>query len=303
MSPKSGRGMSSGDSSVPRSGLAQNEVWSPSSQNTFGAWITKLAAEGFAKGTIRHHLHAVSSVFRYAHELDTVPASCNPVSKLYRKPSARRDRSQSQRAEYLEIPDAAQVLEAAKNLKRTRRNGLIEFVHPLVATLLLTGGRKTEVLGLTWGDIVFDLGLVTFAPNEWRGLKREWSERTVPLWPQLGEVLEGYRPQDFSPSDLLFPSPRTAHEGREGMVNDLRKVMVDLRKRSGVDLPGGVTIFRHTYATARLQTTDGGKQIALWTVAKELGHKNVSRVEDTYGHPSHYRPRGEVVEYRIGSVG
>jgi len=36
----------------------------------------------------------------------------------------------------------------------------------------------------------------------------------------------------------------------------------------------------------------------LWTAAKELGHKNVSRVEDTYGHPNHFRPRGEVVEYR-----
>ena len=58
-------------------------------------------------------------------------------------------------------------------------------------------------------------------------------------------------------------------------------------------------LFRHTYATARLQTTDGGKQISLWTVAKELGHKTVARVEDTYGHPSHFRPRGEVVEYRV----
>ena len=190
-------------------------------------------------------------------------------------------------------------MEAAKKLKRTRRNGLIKFVHPLVATFLLTGGRKAEVLGLTWGDIDFDLGLVTFAPNDWRGLKREWSERTVPLWPQLREILEAYRPANCSPSDLVFPSPRTSHGGREGMVNDLRKIMIDLRKDSGVDLPEGVTVFRHTYATARLQTTDGGKQISLWTVAKELGHKNVSRVEDTHGHPSHYRPRGEVVEYRI----
>ena len=262
-------------------------------------WINKLTAEGFANGTIRHHLHALSSVYRYAHELDTVPPSCNPVSRLYRKPSARRDRKESQRAEYLEIPEAAKVLKAARKLKRTRRNGLIEFVHPLVATFLLTGGRKAEVLGLTWGDIDFDLGLVTFAPNEWRGLKREWSERTVPLWPQLREILEAYRTATRSPSDLVFPSPRTAHGGREGMVNDLRKIMVDLRKHSKVDLPEGVTIFRHTYATARLQTTDGGKQISLWTVAKELGHKNVSHVEDTYGHPSHYRPRGEVVEYRV----
>ena len=258
-------------------------------------WINKLTAEGFANGTIRHHLHALSSVYRYAQELDTVPPSCNPVSRLYRKPSARRDRKESQRAEYLEIPDAAKVLEAARKLKRTRRNGLIEFVHPLVATFLLTGGRKAEVLGLTWGDIDFDLGLVTFAPNQWRGLKREWSERSVPLWPQLREVLEAYRPANHSPSDLVFPSPRTAQGGREGMVNDLRKAMTELRRQSSVDLPEGVTIFRHTYATARLQTTDNGKQIAIWTVAKELGHKNVARVEDTYGHPSHYRPRGEVV--------
>lgn len=49
----------------------------------------------------------------------------------------------------------------------------------------------------------------------------------------------------------------------------------------------------------RLQTTDNRKQISLWTVAKELGHKTVARVEDTYGHPSYYRPRDEVVEYRI----
>ena len=39
--------------------------------------------------------------------------------------------------------------------------------------------------------------------------------------------------------------------------------------------------------------------ISLWTVAKEMGHKSVARIEDTYGHASHYRPRGEVVEYRI----
>ncbi len=64
-----------------------------------------------------------------------------------------------------------------------------------------------------------------------------------------------------------------------------------------------LTKFRHTYATARLQTTDNGKPIALWTVAKELGHKNVARVEDTYGHPSHYRQRGEVVEYRNSGLG
>jgi integrase len=73
----------------------------------------------------------------------------------------------------------------------------------------------------------------------------------------------------------------------------------DISKESGITPPPTAKAFRHTYATARLQTTDGGKQISLWTVAKELGHKTVARVEDTYGHPSHFRPRGEVVEYRV----
>jgi integrase len=82
------------------------------------------------------------------------------------------------------------------------------------------------------------------------------------------------------------------------MFTDLRKPLAVISDELGIQVPT-LTKFRHTYATARLQTTDGGKQIALWTVAKELGHKTVSRVEDTYGHPSHYRPRGEVVEYRL----
>ncbi len=97
----------------------------------------------------------------------------------------------------------------------------------------------------------------------------------------------------------MFPSPRTGAWGQESMIHDVRSIMSALAKDSGVDLPVGVTIFRHTYATARLQTTDNEKPISLWTVAKELGHKTVARVEDTYGHPSHYRPRGEVVEYRL----
>ena len=61
----------------------------------------------------------------------------------------------------------------------------------------------------------------------------------------------------------------------------MRKPLREISKTVGCTVPR-LTKFRHTYATARLQTTDNGKQISLWTVAKELGHKNVSRVKDTY---------------------
>ncbi len=263
------------------------------------AWMRKLE-KNYAGGTCRHHAYSVSILYRYARALGTVPSGYNPVHDVFELPSARRGRNQSQKAKYLEIPDAAKVLKAAKRLERAPKGGLIEFVHPLIATFLLSGGRAAEVLGLTWDDIDFDLKQITFKPNKWRGLKREWSERTIPMWPQLLPILKAHR-KKMKGDRLVFPSPRLAFVGKEGMIHDIRNVMNELRKESGVaNLPGGVTIFRHTYATARLQTTDNGKQISLWTVKNEMGHKTVSLIETTYGHPSSFRPRGEVVEYRVG---
>ena len=163
----------------------------------------------------------------------------------------------------------------------------------MIATYLLTGGRRREVLGLLVSDIDFENKLVRIQPNQHRRLKRIWSERAVPLWPQLEEILRPYvNALDRSRDELLFPS-QTAE-----MITDLRNPLGAIAAVAEMERPQ-LTKFRHTYATARLQTTDGGKQISLWTVAKELGHKNVSRVEDTYGHPSHYHARGEVVEYRV----
>jgi integrase len=202
---------------------------------------------------------------------------------MYRKPKATK-KEQQKTDEFFEIPEAARFLEAA------REHG---SYYEVIGTYLLTGGRRKEVLGLLVGDIDLEAELVRIRPNRYRGLKRTWSERVVPLWPQLREILEPYlEARDGVPEDLLFPGLTG------GMITDLRKPLREISEKAGLPEPR-LTKFRHTYATARLQTTDGGKQISLWQVAKELGHKTVARVEDTYGHPSHYRPRGEVVEYRV----
>ena len=229
----------------------------------------------------RHHLHALSGLYRYAQELDVVPVGYNPVRGLYRKPSAVKKQRRTE--EFFEIDEAAHFLGAAQRLAQ----------YPeVIATYLLTGGRRSEVLGLLVRDIDLENNLVRMRPNAYRGLKRAWSERVVPLWPQLREIIEPLC-LDRAAADgeaLLFP-------GRAGhMITDLRKPLAAIADEAGVAVPR-LTKFRHTYATARLQTTDNGKQISLWTVAKELGHKTVARVEDIYGHPNHYRPRGEVVEY------
>ena len=243
-------------------------------------WLTRFLH--LSTSNQRHHLHALSGLYGYAQEMEVVPLGYNPVSGLHGKPSVVLTRQRAD--EFFEIDEAARFLDAARRL---------DLHHEMIATYLLTGGRRSEVFGLLVSDIDFENKLIRIQPNQHRRLKRVWSERAVPLWPQLEEILRPYVDGlGRSGDELLFPSQTGA------MITDLRKPLGAIAAEAGIDMPR-LTKFRHTYATARLQTTDGGSQISLWTVAKEMGHKSVARIEDTYGHASHYRPRGEAVEYRI----
>ncbi|HEV2751649.1 MAG TPA: tyrosine-type recombinase/integrase [Gemmatimonadales bacterium] len=218
------------------------------------------------------------------------------------KASGEAPERPSVEAHWLEVSDAALLLEAARLYRPTPGfdggRAAVPFLYPLIATLLLTGGRETEVLGLEVDDVSFDRRTITFRPNTWRRLKTKRSHRTVHMWPQLEEILRAYvfnshRP----PSRLLFPSPYTR---KEQMVTDWRKGLDAVAVRAGWKV-GEVRSkqFRHTYITARLQTLDHGEPVSTWTVAKEVGHRSTDMIEETYGHLGQVRHRSEVVEYRV----
>jgi integrase len=195
-------------------------------------------------------------------------------------------------AKWLEIPDASLILEAARTHDATAR------AYALIATFLLTGGRESEVLGLEMDDVSFDRRTVTFRPNDWRRLKTSTSFRSVPLFPQLEEILRLWVfGVGRSPGQLLFPSYRT---GREAMATDFRKLLDAVAERAGWKA-GEIRskMFRHTYCAARLQTLDQGAPVSVYTVARELGHGGDSMVKRVYGHLGTVRHRAEAVEYRV----
>jgi integrase len=145
-------------------------------------------------GTIRHRINALSNLFRRAQRWKYVPIGYNPVALLER---GERPAIPKSSTAFLEVPSVALLFEAARTYSRTKREPEMAIAHAVLATLVLTGGRKSEVLGLELNDISFDRKTVTFRPNQWRGkdgrgrdrLKTVGSQRVVPLWPQLEELL------------------------------------------------------------------------------------------------------------------
>src|SRR5207244_11451505 len=95
---------------------------------------------------------------------------------------------------------------------------------------------------------------------------------------------------------LVFPSDRM---GEERMLVDVRKLLDRVTEHAGTlyVMAGGrrrkaepgeirTKAFRHTYCTTRMQPLDLGQPVAVWTVAKELGHDStdlIARVAGSLG--------------------
>ena len=262
------------------------------------AFVAHLQTKGNGRGgtlsggSILKHLNALGNLYRRAASEEYVPPGYNPVAALLDKPTADHHE-----AAWLEVHEAALFLDATERHRPVRAYCALRAIHPLVATFLLTGGRKAEVLGLEVRDVSFDRKTVTFRPNEHRRLKTRNSHRTVPLWPQLEEILRPYVFSATAPrgEGLLFPSDRGG-----GMIWDMRKAL-DAIARSAAWEAGEIRtrMFRHTYCAARLQTLDRGAPVSPWVVSREMGHGDLSLVDRVYGHLGDVRHRSEVVEFRV----
>lgn len=213
----------------------------------------------------------------------------NPVRNMTVRPIIERPEAQ-----YFEASDVWRILEAAREYDAQRPGS---FMHPIIATLAYTGGRKAEILGLEIEDVDFDTvaaqgiqGKVQIRSNNWRGLKTPGSERTIPMWPELRAILLPF--VGDRDRGLLFPSV-SGH-----LRKDLRKPFDQIGRMAG--LPMGrvrTKAFRHTYGSMRIQTVDAGEPVAIYTVSRELGHRDTTMVEQTYGHLLNKRHRREVVSY------
>lgn len=245
-----------------------------------------LRGQTVATQTLLHELHAMSNLFRRA--VTESRALFNPFDRdhLFKKPEVRRAE-----AVWLELGEADRLIRAAFEQDGKSHSRAFSHLGPIVATTLLTGGRWGEVSGLEVSDIDFEAKTIRFRPNRWRELKSRHAKRRVRMWPQLENILLAYVDARPDLDALLFPA-----EGG-GRLTDLRAGLNNALEASGITKRVTWHTLRHTYAAARLQTTDAGAPISPYTVMKELGHGSLTLIEETYGHLMNTRHRSPVVEY------
>ena len=170
--------------------------------------------------------------------------------------------------------------------------------YPLWYTLIFTGLRRSEALGLKWGDV--DLLLLKISVN--RSLvylnhavngnrilektpKTARSRRYISITPSNAIVLRGhYQKQNenrkrvgvrmLQDSDFIF----STLDGKPYLPNSITHAWIKLVRRCG--LPGRrLHDCRHTYATLLLK-----QNVNSIIVSRQLGHASVKTTEDIYSH-------------------
>lgn len=128
-------------------------------------------AAGIGRATLNRYRSGLSGLFTWAIARGYHPGP-NPIR------SVRKFRESPGRTRYLTPQEADRlVLAASAHLK------------PILVTALHTGGRISEVLGLLWGDVDLEAGVVTFR----RETTKNARPRSVPMSPELHAAISALR--------------------------------------------------------------------------------------------------------------
>lgn len=206
--------------------------------------------------TISHNLAIIRQVFNKANLLGLYQGE-NPAKKV-KKPKA-----DNRRIRFLSEDEAERLLEELK--KRS------PDLHDMALLALHCGPRAGEIFGLTWKDIDFDRGLITFRHTK-NGIVRH-----IPMTDQVKAMLKERKL--FSESDLVFPA--RGGKKRKDISNSFNRAVDALKLNQNIEDPRQRIVFhslRHTCASWLVM-----KGVPLYTVKEYLGHRQISQTE-RYAH-------------------
>ena len=185
--------------------------------------------------------------------------------------------------------------------------------YPVIHTLLYTGARRNEILGLRWMDVDLTLGIATVRQQidvlpgvkmEFTAVKTESSFREIVLTYENTQVLQEYfitqsypaldsngqiiiaggiepKPEDLILRRLDGPY---GHPGKFIQPNTLTQAWIKIMNFLGYD--ARLHDIRHTHASVLYENGADGLE-----VSRRLGHSNVGITQNIYTHLSANKKR------------
>jgi integrase len=239
--------------------------------------LDRLRRKGCSPKTSASAVATFQSVMRFARRRGWIVA--DPVERLEHD---ERPRPERRRQRVLGRPEIERLLALCSPRDRL-----------MVATVLYTGLRISEMLGLVWDDVDFAAGVIHVraqlsrahrtAPARRVPPKTAASVRDIPLVVQLARLLAAHRQASPFPrkADWVFATSRGTPYGHR---NVSRRVLARAAQRAGLNDASWPPLrfhdLRHTFASHLI--VDVGLDVA--QVSRILGHARITITLDTYTH-------------------
>ena len=238
-------------------------------------YYSEKVAGGLSNMTVRHHHTVLHKALATAVGWGILSSN---VADAVSTP-----RIQRQDMKTWDEEDVTRFLEAAK---RTQ-------YYALFYTALFTGMRRSELLGMKWGDVDFVLsqlyvsrslhclkgGIIVFRPT-----KTAKGRRAIALSPSTFMVLSEHHQRcmakwavlrvALTDDDLVF----CHSDGKPYLPNTITHAWIKIVRRTGLK-PIRLHDARHTHASIMLK-----QEVHPKIVQERLGHANIAVTLDTYSH-------------------
>jgi len=246
-------------------------------------WLTKLANEGYAAGTLRNALAPVRAMLADAAEDGLI--RFNPAAGIRIPATAKQ-------------PDSRPKELAPAQLERLRSKVTDDALQLVVDFLVATGLRISELIALDWSDVNLSRCRVTVRRRLYRGMdapKSLTSRRVLKISPtmtqRLGQLWESQGQP--SPDSPVFLSPR----GCRCDYSNTYKRLVPVMRAAGIDY-GAFHRFRHTNGTELRR-----RGVPLEEIQLQLGHHDLAFTQRVYVHTdAEDGPDPEILDDLAGCV-
>lgn len=224
--------------------------------------VIRTCKQGYARvtggpGVALRSIQVLAATYAWAIQRELVAANPAKGIRLPRRPAKER---------YLSVPEARRFL---LTLDALEKEGGLDVKHAVaLRLLLLTGARKTEIVGLRWSEVDFGRRCFTLPPERSKTGGSVGSRRIHFGDEAMAQLVKLQRTGPY-----VFP----AAKGTSGHFTCIQKAWCKTRDRAGL---GTMRIhdLRHSFASFAVQNGEG---IAL--IRDALGHTTL-RMTERYLH-------------------